>query len=379
MEYVSRALDLSKTLKKKSCFLFGARQTGKSSLIRHCFAKAPFYNLLDSRELLRLSQSPQRLREELSPDCKLVIIDEIQKLPSLLNEVHLLIEERKIRFLLTGSSARSLRRSGVNLLGGRARSRHLHPFSFCELGKKFNLLQALNHGLLPSIYDSDAPEEDLKSYAADYLQQEVAQEGLTRNIPAFSRFLEVAALCNGQQINYTEIGNDAQVPRSTVREYFQILKDTLIGFELPAWKKSKTRKAMSTSKFYFFDVGVAGCLQHRGRVHQASRQFGEAFEHYLFHELKSFVDYTQSGELAYWRSTSQFEVDFILSDEVAIEVKAKTNVSPRDLKGLKALKEEKRLAQYFLVCLEDRPRRVEGIQILPWQDFLKRLWTRQLL
>ncbi|MCB1215349.1 MAG: DUF4143 domain-containing protein, partial [Deltaproteobacteria bacterium] len=256
---------------------------------------------------------------------------------------------------------------------------HLHPLIFSELGKGFDLLQALNHGLLPSIYDSDAPEEDLRAYTADYLQQEIAQEGLTRNIPAFSRFLEVSALCNGQQINYTEISNDAQVARSTVREYFQILQDTLIAFELPAWKKSKVRKAMTTSKFYFFDVGVAASLQGRGPVRESSPLFGPAFEHYLFHELKTFVDYTQSGSLAYWRSTSQFEVDFILNDSVAIEVKAKKNLSPRDFKAMKALKEEKRFAHYLLVCLEERARSVEGIKVLPWQDFIKKLWARDFV
>ncbi len=372
--YIPRELDVLSTLKKKSLFLFGPRQTGKTSLIRNTLGNFRVYDLLDSDIFLTLSREPKRLEQELKKDEKIIIIDEIQKLPPLLDEVHRLIEKYGISFLLTGSSARKLRRGGVNLLGGRARSKNLHPLTFSELKERFSLTKALNRGLIPSIYFSDAPEEDLKSYANTYLKEEVAAEGLTRNVPAFCRFLEVSALCNGSIINHTKISNDAQVPVSTVREYFQILRDTLIGFDVPAWKKSAKRKPISTSKFYLFDPGVARHLQNRSTVKQGSPEFGEAFETYMAHELKSFADYNGIEELCYWRSASGFEVDFILTGETAVEIKAKKNVSGQDLRGLKALREEGKLSGYIVACLEERPRTVEGISILPWSDFLQKLW-----
>lgn len=377
--YIERVFDLSRELREKSCFLYGPRQTGKSSLIRHSLQQHRIYNLLDTETYLKLSRSPQRLREECSPNEKIVIIDEIQKLPSLLDEVHLLIEERGIHFLLTGSSARKLRRGGVNLLGGRARIKHLHPFSYCELKEKFDLLRAVNQGLLPSLYFSSAPDADLAAYVGTYLQEEIAAEGLTRNIPAFSRFLEVAAVCNGQLINYAKISNDAQVARSTVQEYFQILKDTLVGHEIPAWLRSRKRKPIGTSKFYFFDMAVARFLQNRSYFRLKSPEFGEAFETYIFHEMKTYTDYHAAGDICYWRSQSGYEVDFILSDITAVEVKASKTIGEQDLKALRALGEEKKLKHYILVCLEGEIRQVGNIQILPWKQFLFRLWEGKLI
>jgi len=373
MAYVPRLLDVMEKLKSKSCFLFGPRQTGKSTLIRHQLKGHRTYNLLDSDVFLALSRRPARLREELTPGDKIVVIDEIQKLPALLDEVHLLIEEAGVRFLMTGSSARKLRRGGVNLLGGRARSLTLHPFVFPEL-KELDLLRALNHGLLPSIHFSDDPDEDLRAYAGDYLREEIAAEGLARNVPAFSRFLEVAAMCNGALLNYSKISNDAQVARTTVIEYFKILEDTLIAHTLKAWKKTSKRKPIATSKFYFFDPGVVRCLRNQGWINQPSPGFGEAFETYVFHELRSYADYARGVELNYWRSTANHEVDFILGSRTAIEVKGKANVTGRDLAGLKALREEALLKDYVVVSLEPRPRTVDGISILPWPEFLTRLW-----
>lgn len=372
--YIERALKLDSLLDRKSCFLFGPRQTGKSSLIRHTLNRYPVYNLLDNETYLKLNRSPGRLREECAGKSKIVIIDEIQKLPGLLDEIHLMIEEAGIRFLLTGSGARKLRRGGVNLLGGRARIEHLHPFSYCELKKKFDLHRAVNYGLLPFIYFSEAPEEDLETYVGTYLKEEIAAEGLTRNVPAFSRFLEVAALCNGQLINYAKISNDSQVARSTVQEYFSILKDTLLAHELPAWRKTRRRKPITTSKIYFFDSGVARFLQNRILMKQGSPEFGEAFETYLFHELKAFSSYRKAGDLSYWRSQSGYEVDFILGDHTAIEVKASKTIGSEDLKGLKALKEEASFKNYLIVCFEKTLREVNGIVILPWMEFLERLW-----
>lgn len=373
--YIERSLDLVSVLKKKSCFLFGPRQTGKTSLIHHSLAKHRVYNLLDSETYLKLSRAPARLREEYRPQDKIVIIDEIQKLPSLLDEVHSLIEEKNIHFLLTGSGARKLRRGGVNLLGGRAWTRHLHPLTSAELREKFDLVKALNHGLLPSIYFSSSPEDDLQAYVGTYLREEIAAEALTRNIPAFSRFLEIAALCNGQLLNYAKISNDAQVARSTVQEYFQILKDTLIAYELTPWKRSFKRKPLSTSKLYFFDCGIARYLQKRSSVRPGSPEFGELFETFIFHELAAYCDYHGALALNYWRSKSGFEVDFILDSNTAIEVKATKTVSAQDLKGLKMLKEEGHLRKYVLVCMEKEPRSVDGIEILPVDIFLKKLWS----
>ncbi|MDN5937190.1 MAG: AAA family ATPase, partial [Salinisphaera sp.] len=261
--YRPRLLDLKPVLEHKSCFVFGPRQTGKSSLIRACFSGHKVYNLLDTRQYQRLAARPRLIREELTDADQIIVIDEIQKLPALLDEVHLLIEEHGVRFLLTGSSARALKRKGVNMLGGRARSRTLHPFVSRELGKAFELARALDVGLLPSIYFSDAPYEDLQAYTGDYLREEIAAEAAVRNIGAFGRFLEVAAACHGQMLNYTRVANDAQVPTSTVREYFQLLRDTFLGYELPAWKQSLQRKPISTAKFYFFDIGLARSLQKR--------------------------------------------------------------------------------------------------------------------
>ena len=372
---IPRRLDLRELIERKSHFLFGPRQTGKTHLIRKTLGEFKYYNLLAADVFLRLSHSPQRLREELTEQDRFVVIDEIQKLPHLLDEVHLLIEERGIHFLLTGSSARKLRQRGVNLLGGRARTRRLHPFVREELGKHFDLRRALNTGLVPSIYLSDSPYEDLEAYVGAYLAEEVASEAQVRNIPAFSRFLSVAGLCHGQLINYSQIASDAQVPVSAVREYFGILKDTLVGDELPVWKKSVKRKPLSTPKFYFFDVGVVNFLQNRRSMRPGSPEFGAAFESYIHHELRTYCDYTGHGDLHYWRSKSGFEVDFVLADRTAVEVKAKPEIADRDLKGLRALREEAQLEEYVAVCLAKVPSVKDGIRIVPWEDFLDGLWA----
>ncbi|HLF15174.1 MAG TPA: AAA family ATPase, partial [Bacteroidota bacterium] len=256
-----RFLSVEDLLREKSHFLLGPRQTGKTSLVTRTLHNVRVFDLLDSSVFLDLSRDPGRLESELTPADRYIVIDEIQRLPSLLHEVHRLIEKRKIRFLLTRSSARKLRRGGVNLLGGRAREKYLYPFTRGELGKHFSLEKALSSGLLPPIYFSSSARTDLDAYAGLYLREEIVAEAATRNVPAFSRFLKIAAQCNGTIVNYTNIGNDAQVPRTTVYEYFEILKDTLIIHELQAWKKSKKRKPLVSSKYYFFDVGVVSSLQ----------------------------------------------------------------------------------------------------------------------
>jgi len=373
LPYVPRILDIPALMEKKSHFLFGPRQTGKTSLIYHTLKRVKVYDLLDSSIYLTLSQNPGRIGQELTAGDRIVVIDEIQRLPILLNEVHRLIETHGIRFLLTGSSARKLRRGGVNLLGGRARTKYLHPFTYKEMGDKFDLSRVIERGLLPSIYFSDDPRADLQAYAGSYLQEIIA-EGATRNLPAFSRFLKVAALCNSQIVNFTNVSNDAQVARTTVYEYFEILKDTLILYELPAWRKSKKRKPLASSKYYFFDVGVVSVLQGR-KFRPGTPEFGEAFETYLMHELISYSDYVSGESLSYWRSTSGFEVDFIIGDHTAVEVKAKGNLSVSDLKPLRALSDEKKLKRYLCVSLEPRRRKVEDITVLPYKGFLEALWN----
>ena len=375
---IPRLLDAGEMLRRRSCFLFGPRQTGKSTLIRQQLAGLPTYNLFDQALFARLSRHPGLIREALTPETEVVVIDEIQRLPELLNEVHLMIEEHGVRFLLTGSSARSLRRKGVNLLGGRARSHTLHPFVRRELGARFDLARALEFGLLPPIYFSDAPAEDLAAYAGDYLREEVANEALVRNIGAFSRFLTVAGLAHGEMVNFVNLASDSQVAPSTVREYYAILKDTFIAHEVPAFRKTAKRKAITTAKYYLFDIGLARHLQGRTGLAPGTPEYGSAFESYLFQEIKAFCDYHQLQTPRYWRSKSNFEVDFLF-EGVAVETKAKPVVSGRDLRGLRALREEGLFKHYILVSLEPRARVVNGIRILPWQVFLDELWDGALV
>jgi predicted AAA+ superfamily ATPase len=372
-KWIDRQLDISALLNKRSFFLLGPRQTGKTSLIHHMMPDTLFYDLLDSSNYLAFSRNPGRLAEEIGSRVKRVVIDEIQRIPSLLNEVQRLIEARNVNFLLTGSSARKLRRGGINLLGGRARVKYLHPLTYRELGDKFNLNHAMQRGLLPSVYFSDDPRADLESYAGLYLQQEIMAEGATRNIPAFSRFLKIAAHSNGGIVNFTNIASDAQVARTTVYEYYEILKDTLVLRELPPWRKTVKRKPLASSKYYFFDVGVVSALQGRPFL-PGTPEFGEAFETFIMHELSCWSDYVSGETLSFWRSTSGFEVDFIIGDHTAVEVKAKENVSTQDIKSLRALREEKQLKCFICVCLEKRSREVDGIKILPYTEFLTSLW-----
>ena len=376
--WVDRQLDIGRLLEKRSFFLLGPRQTGKITLIQHVLPDIRFYDLLDSANYLTLSRNPGRLAEEIGSSVKRVVIDEIQRLPSLLNEVQRLIETRDVKFLLTGSSARKLRRGGINLLGGRARVKYLHPLTYRELGDKFVLNQAMQRGLLPSIYFSDDPRADLESYAGLYLQQEIMAEGATRNIPAFSRFLKIAAHSNGGIVNFTNIASDAQVARTTVYEYYEILKDTLILRELPPWRKTVKRKPLASSKYYFFDVGVVSALQGRPFL-PGTPEFGEAFETFIMHELSSWSDYASGELLSFWRSKSGFEVDFIIGDHTAIEVKAKENVSSQDIKSLRALREENKLKHFLCVCMEKRSRDVDGIKILPYTEFLTSLWEVKIV
>lgn len=376
--YVPRVLDLKQITAQKSCLLFGPRQTGKSSMIAHDLSDALVVDLLDHEIFLRLQSDHKALSTYITDPRKLVVIDEIQRVPGLLNEVHRLIERKGIRFLLTGSSARTLRKKGVNLLGGRARSRTLHPFVYPEIADHFDLARLLLYGSLPPIHFSQEPLEDLKSYVGDYLKEEIIAEAATRNIPAFTRFLEVAAISNGQMINYENIANDAQVARSTVQNYYQVLRDTLIGGDLLAYRKTKTRKAIHTHKFYFFDLGIVNYLKKLKAIPEGSADFGPALEAFIHHELSGFCAYVPGHELSYWRSQSNYEVDFLLDEEIAIEVKSTKTVNQNDMKGLIALSEDLKLRRQIIVCRESRPRKIGAIEILPVREFLDRLWAKAL-
>ena len=313
-DYRHRVLDVGSALSQRSVFLFGPRQTGKSSYVREQLKPEPMlsYNLLDGGLRLRLLADPTLMRQQVEArnlrDC-VVFIDEIQKSPELLDEVHLLIEERGIRFLLSGSSARKLKRAGTNLLGGRARTKYLHPFVYPEVAEDNDLLErVMARGLLPPHYLSEAPDEDLRSYVDTYLSEEIAAEGQARNLPAFARFLQTAATVNAKIINYTNVANDAQVPRQTVRLWFQILIDTMLGYELSSYTSTVKRKAIETAKFYFFDIGVVRTLRRLPAIVPESSDFGEFFEHYIFMELKAYLDYRKpSSRLSYWRSISCYK------------------------------------------------------------------------
>ena len=373
---------------EQSCFLWGPRQTGKSTLLKSLFPQAHRYDLLLSSTYQRLLRRPSLLREEAlaagldgASQSDPIIIDEIQKLPMLLDEVHWLIENRKLRFILCGSSARKLRRGHANLLGGRAVRYELHPLVFQEI-TDFSLLKALNAGLIPRHYDSPQPERLIQSYVGDYLKEEIVAEALTRNIPAFSRFLEVAALSNGEIVNYTNIARECGVSSPTVKEYFQILEDTLIGSHLPAFQKRKKRRLVTSPKFYFFDLSPVIHLTRRGKVQPGSELFGRALEHFVFMEISAHASYSDLFyPVSYWRTTSGFEVDFVLGDhEIAIEVKATELANESHVKGLRRFREEYAVRRAILVSLDPTPRKTQDqIEILPWQAFLKELWAGRIL
>jgi predicted AAA+ superfamily ATPase len=378
----NRIVDLKSLVARKSFFLFGPRQTGKSSLLRLLFPEATYIDLLEADTFRELTARPESLRQSLLPAHQsLLIVDEIQKLPMLLDEIQLLLDRNKsLRAILTGSSARKLKRGNANLLGGRAWSCSLHPLVSPEIPEG-SLVQRLNRGGLPAIYSSEDFAEELKAYVGTYLKEEIQAEGLTRSIEGFSRFLEVAGLSSGEQLNYTSVANDAQVPARTVREHYRILTDTLLGDELPAYQKTTKRKPVSTAKFYLFDLGVANVLKKQSNLQPGSHAFGHGLEHLVFLELRAFLNYERKEDsLTYWRSRqSHYEVDFLVGDDVAIEVKSKTAVSPSDYSGLLALSEERCFKKRIVVCREPRPRHTdEGVEILPVEIFLKNLWEKTI-
>lgn len=379
---IKRTLELLPLLKKKSYFLFGPRGTGKSYLIRQELSPSiPVINLLRSEHYLRLSNRPQDLESIITSyeNHSIVVIDEVQRIPLLLNEVHRLIEEKQIKFLLTGSSARKLKRGGANLLAGRAREAKLFPLTYHEI-ENFNLKHYLLYGGLPMIYLSDEPQEDLYAYIDTYLKDEIIAEAVVLKLQAFTRFLEISAITSGTMLNYASLSNDVGISASTIREYYSILEDTFLGFSLPAYTKTKKRKAISTAKFYYFDLGIKNTLANIDSVPENTDIFGNLFEHFIALELRAYLSYRRIRKsLCYWQSKHGKEVDFIIGDDIAIEIKSSNNVQDKHLKGLKALAEENLNMKYFLVSQDKINRNKDNIVILYWEDFLTRLWNDEIV
>jgi uncharacterized protein len=369
-------------LRNESAFLWGARQTGKSTLLKYLYPDVLYIDLLLASEFERFRRNPMLLvgiMESGIPKTP-VIIDEIQRLPELLNSVHWLIVNKGVQFILSGSSPRKIVNSGGNLLGGRAFRYELHPLVYPEI-PDFNLNTALNNGLLPRHYQSGQAKRLHSAYIGSYLRDEILAEARIRNAPSFIRFLEMAAFSNGEMVNYTNIGSECGVSSPTVRTYFEILEDTLTGRFLPSFQKTPKRRIIQAPKFYYFDIGLANFLLKRSRIEPGSESFGKAFEHYIFQELTAHSSYSGVNyPLTYWRTSSGIEVDFILGDhEVAIEVKSSQMIQPRHLSGLKNFSEDYPVKHRILVSNEPYPRLVNGIQLLPWRIFLEKLWSGEII
>ena len=373
---------------RQSAFLWGPRKTGKSTLLRLLFPRAACFDLLDTRLLLDFVRAPWALAERVraldaATRAHPIILDEVQKVPALLDEVHRLIEDDGLRFVLCGSSARKLRRGRANLLGGRAWRFALHPLTWPEI-PEFDLLRALNHGLVPAHYDAAHPRLALAGYLDDYLKEEVFAEGLTRNAPAFGRFFDALSFSHGELVNYANIARDCGVDAKTVREYFQILVDTLLGVFVEPFARRRSRSILTrTPRFYLFDVGLAGHLTGRRIERPSGPEFGRALEHFILMEILAYRSYRDRDfPIRFWRTKTGLECDFVLGrdGEVAIEVKGTNNVQTRDLNGLRAYADEHRPRRAVLVSNEAAPRRTsDGLWILPWRDFLERLWSDDLL
>lgn len=376
---IRRLLDL-KLPPNRSAFLWGPRKVGKSYWISKTLPGATLIDLLKTDTFAEYASRPALLRERFSDQKGMIVIDEVQKVPALLDEVHWLIENRHSQFLLTGSSARKLRRHHANLLGGRAWRKTMVPLSYREV-EGFDLERIMHTGLMPSHYLSPDAEQDLRAYVADYLKEEIASEARAEDIPSFNDFLRVAALNSSELLNYTHTAREVGISQKTIRDYFDILETTYLGFRIPPWKTSKTRRMILTEKFYLFDVGVTNYLARR-KPRLGGSEFGKSFEHYLLMELKAFQAY-QSPDLplSYWRTSTGQEVDFIIGDkEIALEIKGSERVHVGDLHNLEAIREDGPVRHRIVACLEKEPRTLEnGIQILPWKHFLDRLWAGEYL
>ncbi|OGV27164.1 MAG: ATPase [Legionellales bacterium RIFCSPHIGHO2_12_FULL_37_14] len=365
--------------KNDSLFVFGPRGTGKTSWLKYHIPRDEllYIDLLDGLTFRSLISRPESLRELIPNDFSgWVVIDEVQKIPALLDEVHRLIESKKYRFILTGSSARKLKKSGTNLLAGRAIHYTMHPLIIEELENEFNLKTALQFGLLPAIYSSQDKVGYLATYVETYLREEVMQEGLTRNISAFSRFLEVASFSQGQIINASTIAREVAVDRQVIQNYFSILYDLLLAHTLPAFTKRAKRRLITTEKFYYFDAGVYHQLRPKGLLDTQSEMAGPGLETLFYQSALALIAYHRAScTLFYWRTVNGVEVDFILYGEkklVAVEIKHSTYIDSSMLTGLKHFKEDYPMAKCFLLYLGHETRYLSyEITIMPFVDGLK--------
>lgn len=372
----------------QSTFLWGPRKTGKSTFLKNQFPHSLVYDFLKTDLFFELTKNPALFREQLLAQKKEVlehpvILDEVQKVPQILDEVHWLIENTDLRFILCGSSARKLKRGQANLLGGRAWRYEMFPLTSREVGiDDVHLLRALNHGMIPVHYLQDNYQKSLEAYVRDYLKEEVFHEGLTRNIPAFSRFFDAMAYSHGQLTNYSNIARECGVSSKTVKEYYQILIDTLLGTMVEPFKKRQDRNVIGqASKFYLFDVGVAGTLTKRKIQEEKGELFGQAFEHFILMEIYAHSSYSEANyDINFWRTKSGLEVDFILGrGEVAIEVKGTSRVDNRDFNALGTFIQEYSPRKTFMVCNEKTKRIHKGITVIPWKEFLQNLWSGEII
>lgn len=386
MRDIKRILDI-KLPERQSAFLWGPRKTGKTSYLKKHFPDSLIYDFLKTDLFIEMSKNPALLRERiLSKDKNVlmypVILDEVQKVPQILDEVHWLIENKGLRFILCGSSARKLKRGHANLLGGRAWRYEMFPLVTAEL-KRIDLLHVLNHGMIPLHYlQGDGYKRSLKAYVQDYLKEEVFAEGLTRNIPAFSKFFDAFGYSHGELTNYSNIARDCGVDSKTVKEYYQILVDTLLAVRIDPFKKRQSRQVITkASKYYLFDVGIAGYLTKRHLEEEKGEGFGKAFEHFLLLEIVAYRSYRERDfEVNFWRTKTGLEVDFVLGGgKIAIEIKGANRVDKRDMTGLIAFMEGHSPKRSIIVCNE-REKRLHGkIEILPWDNFIYELWQGNIL
>ena len=376
----TRLFDVKSKL-DEGMFLFGARQTGKSTLLKECFKGEIYYDLLDPELRKFFKRNPNALKEALQdkPAGTLVIIDEIQKVPELLDIVHSLMVDKGLWFILSGSSARKLKKSGANTLGGRAIPETLYPLVWPEI-PDFQLDRAVQNGMLPRHYMVPDATRRLKAYVEVYLNEEIREEGAVRELDAFERFLEVAAFSDGEMLNYSNIASDCGVSVKTVQAYFQILYDTLIGYEIPAYRKAVKRKIIQAPRFYYFDVGLANYLMGRHSLTRGTDDYGHAFEHFVMQEIIAYKGYNDKKEsISYWRTYDKKEVDVVLGDaKVAIEIKSSEQVKTKHKAGLRAFKEEHPDCRLILVSLEPVTRKAEDIEIVYVLDFLKMLWSGEI-
>lgn len=376
-----RILDIQNRLDDAN-FLLGARQTGKSTLLKELFPNTIYYDLLNTDTKKRFQKNPELLREMLQgkQEGTLVIIDEIQKVPELLDEVHWLMTNSNIRFVLCGSSARKLKKQSSNTLGGRAIPMCLYPLVSAEI-PDFDIYRAVQNGMIPRHYIIDNAVRRLKAYVDIYIKEEIKEEALVRDVISFERFLEVAAICNGEILNYENIATDCGVSAKTVAAYFQILYDTLIGYEIPAYTKRIKRKLVQAPRFYYFDVGIANYLMGRTNLKRGTDEFGHAFEHLVIQELIAYLGYSESNEkLSYWRTYTGIEIDAVIGDaRIAIEIKSTDEVQTKHKKNLKAFAEEYPNARKIIVSLDKMTRQSNDIELIYVLDFFKMLWNGQII